>query len=122
MLTITLQKDVEKSLTAEAKRRDMTVDRLVNDWLKEYLWQEMHRKIDEEAVRFQAQHAELYKQYAGKCIAMREGVVLDVDEDLIVLHDRIRATYGDEPILMTPVNENPIQTYKIRSPRWGRAT
>lgn len=38
MLTITLQTDIEKSLKAEAKRRETTVDRLVNDWLKEYLW------------------------------------------------------------------------------------
>jgi len=115
MLTVTLQPDLERQLAVEAERSHQTVDGLINAWLKEQLWREWHRQIEEESVRYQQMHPQLYEQYAGKCIAMKDGVVLDVDDDLIRLHDRIRAKYGDVAILMTPVTENPVWEFQIIS-------
>lgn len=121
MTAITLRSNLLIQLSKEAERRQKSVEELVNDWLEDQLWLEWHRKIGEESKRFQEQHPRLLKQYEGQYIAMRDGVVLDHDPDLLALHTRIRTRYGDEPVLMTPVTAEPLQTFKIRSPRRLRA-
>ena len=51
-------------------------------------------------------------------VAWKPGTtVLDQDTDLLALHSRIRAKFGDEPILITPVTANPIQTIQVRGTR-----
>ncbi len=117
MTTIALRPELIGKLNKEAERRRTSLEELVNNWLEDQLWQEWHRKIAEESGRFQEKHGELFTQYAGQHIAMRDGVVLDQDSDLLALHRRIRARYGDEPILMALVTPKPIQTFKMRSPR-----
>jgi len=32
----------------------------------------------------------------------------------LALHGRIRAQYGDDPVLITPVTTEPVQTLKVR--------
>jgi hypothetical protein len=120
MTTIALHPQLAKQLNVEAKRQQTSVEALVNDWLEENLRERRVKKIQEESKRFQAKHAELYAQYAGQHIAMQEGVVLDHDADLLNLYDRVRARYGDEPVLITPVTAEPIQTFRVLSPRRQR--
>lgn len=117
MTTIALRPELIDKLNKEAERRRTSLEELVNNWLEDQLWQEWHRKIAEESQCFQEKHGELFAQYAGQHIAMRDGVVLDQDADLLALHRRIRAKHGDEPILMALVTPEPIQTFKMRSPR-----
>ena len=121
MTTVALRPELEEQLRPEAERRQTSIEELVNEWLTNQLWQEWHKRIDEESQRFQAKHAELRAQYAGEYIAMRDGTVLDHDADLSTLHQRIRAQYGDEPILMAPVTSQPSQSFKVLSPRRQRA-
>lgn len=120
MLTIELRPEVAEQLRQAAEQREVSIETLVNEWLENQIWEEWNRKISEEARRFRERHAELYEHYAGKYIAMQNGVVLDVDDDLLILHDRVRARYGDVPILMTPVNEEPIQTLRVWSNRYAQ--
>lgn len=120
MPTITLRTEVADQLQSEAERRRMSLEVLANDWLEDQLWQERRKEIYDEAKRFQIMHAELLAEYAGRYVAMRDGVVLDDDADLSVLHDRVRAQYGDEAILMTPVTPEPIQTIKVLGSRRKR--
>ena len=120
MATVALNPELEAQLRAEAKLRQVSMEELITSWLENQLWQEWRRKITEESERFQEKHSELLKQYNGEYVAMRDGVVLDHDADLPSLHRRIRAQYGDEPILMAPVSTQPIQSFKVRSPRRER--
>lgn len=117
MTTIALRPELEQQLKPEAERRQTSMDQLVNDWLENQLWQEWHRIIEEESARFREKHAELLSQYAGEYVAMRNGTVIDHDTDLPALHHRIRTHYGNEPILMAPVSLQPVQKFKMRSPR-----
>ena len=117
MTTIALRPELEQQLKPEAERRHTSIDQLANDWLENQLWQEWHQTIEAESVRFREKHAELLARYAGEYVAMREGIVIDHDPDLAALHLRIRTQYGNEPILMAPVSTEPVQKFKMRSPR-----
>ncbi len=117
MITVPLRSNLADQLQNEAARRHTSVEMLANDWLEEQLWEVKREKINEEAARFRAQHSELLAQYAGQYIAMRDGIVIDHDADLAALHNRVRARYGDEPILMTPVTSEPVQVIKILGAR-----
>lgn len=117
MDTVALRSDLAEQLRAEAERRRIDVERLVNDWLEDHLWEQRVKKIHEEAERYRAQHAQLRLQYADKIIAMHDGEVVDSGEDLPEVYRRIRERFGDEPVLITRVGLEAIETYTIRSPR-----
>jgi len=70
-----------------------------------------------EAERYYAQHTQLRAQYADKVIAMRDGEVVDSGDELLEVFQRVRERFGDEPILITRVGVEPVETYTIRSPR-----
>ena len=117
MISLELRSELVDELKSEAARRETTLDTLVSDWLKEQLWREKHKKIQVEAERFRAQHAELLTKYRGRCIAMQDGIVIDEDADLVALNARIRAKYGNAPILMTQVTADPIHTFRVMGAR-----
>ena len=97
--------------------QETSLETLVNDLLESYLWQLKREQIQMEAQRFHEQHADLLARYAGRYIAMRDGQVLDDDEDFHALHQRIRAQYGEQPILIAPVTDEPIQTLNVLGAR-----
>ncbi|MBI3914387.1 MAG: hypothetical protein HY327_09415 [Chloroflexi bacterium] len=113
MDTLALRPNLIDPLKNEAARRKTSVEALANDWLEEQLWEAKRKKINEEAERFRAQHAKLLEKHAGEYVAMRDGVVIDHDLDLLTLHQRVRNQYGDEPILMAPVTSSPVQSFKV---------
>jgi len=117
MTIVALRPNLVEQLKNEALRRQTSVETLANDWLEEQLWEARRRKINEEAGRFRARHAELLVQYAGKYVAMRDGIVIDHDSELVALHSRVRAQYGDEPILMAPVTSALIQVVRVLGAR-----
>lgn len=73
--------------------------------------------IARETEHFVEQHAELLEKYRDTYIAMKDGAVVDHDHDRLALYERVAATWGDTPVLITPVREQPIQGFVIRSPR-----
>jgi hypothetical protein len=117
MISVPLRDTLAHQLKNEAARRNTSIELLANDWLEEQLWDAKRKKIEDEAQRFRAQHSTLLAQYNGQHVAMRDSVVLDHDTDLVTLHDRIRAQYGEEPILIAPVNPEPIQIIKVLGAR-----
>lgn len=76
--------------------------------------------IAQETALFIAQHSQLLLQYRGEYIAMHKGKVVDHDRDRVALHQRVDETWGDTPILVTPVKEKPVQEFVFRSPRLER--
>lgn len=85
------------------------------DWKVQ--WEEQKRRINEEQRIYEAQHATLFKKYAGQHIAMYQGEVVDSDADGAELHRRIRLRYGNASVLVTPVLSTPRQTIRLRGPR-----
>ena len=116
-LTVDLHERIADQLKIEAERQTTSVNSLVNTWLEEHLWHIKREQIQAEAQRFQAQHSELLQKYVGDYIAMQNGVVLDYDESLPRLHNRIREQYGEATILMTQVTSEPVPTIQVRGTR-----
>ncbi|MBI4630717.1 MAG: hypothetical protein HY740_03195 [Chloroflexi bacterium] len=48
---------------------------------------------------------------------MLDGQVVDVGDDVVEVYHRVHKKFGDEAVLITKVDSEPIKTYKIRSPR-----
>jgi hypothetical protein len=119
--TIDLQEAIANQLQSEAARQQTSIDTLVNDLLETYLWELKREHIQAEAKRFREQHTKLLARYAGRYIAMQDGKVLDDDEDFHALHQRIRARYGEQPILIAPVTPDPVQTINILGTRQRQA-
>lgn len=81
-------------------------------------WDQRQRQaIARESRAYIQQHAALLAQYHGRYIAMMEGKVVDDDADEVALSRRVRARYGKQPVLITPVLREPIQSITVHSPR-----
>jgi hypothetical protein len=81
------------------------------------LWSEQEQKINQEQKQYEAQHSALLKHYSGEYIAMHQGAVVDHDDDRVVLRRRVRARFGDTPVLITPVLTEARQIIIVHSPR-----
>lgn len=122
MIKVAIQEELLEPIRRVAEQEKTSVESLVNDWLRRQLALVREQKIHEETARFRAKHAELRVKYLGQHIAMRNGEVVDHDSDARKLYLRVRKQYGDSPILIAPVGEQPIQTYQMRSPRLAGST
>lgn len=115
MATVTLRSDLAHTLEQEARRRGITLEKVVDEWLHEQ-WQETRkRRLAEQTQLFWAQHAELYAQYPDKYVAFHDGIVLDDDVNVRDLALRVQAEYGDTPMVIARVTASPNREFKVIS-------
>jgi len=74
-------------------------------------------KIDREQQAYKSQHRQILEKHAGNYIALHQGEIVDYDEDRVAISKRVRAKYGNEPVLITKVLEQEYQKVLLRSPR-----
>ena len=79
-------------------------------------WDKQVQQVDQEQRAYERQHKELLAQYRGRYVAMRHGKVIDHDIDRLALRRRIRKQYGNVPFFFTLVEDEPVQTFWMRSP------
>jgi len=120
------QQTVEK-LRRLAIRKKTGVSELLNQVVEKYLTEEVAsplnarqderlEQIAREQQAYETQHNELFRQYAGQYIAMRGGQMVDHDADRAALGKRVRARFGKETLLITPVLDQPCREFIVRSP------
>lgn len=80
-------------------------------------WDRQAEQIDREQRIYERRHGALLAQYGGRYIAMLGGKVIDHDTDRLVLRRRVRKQHGDKAIFFTLVEDDPVQTIWMRSPR-----
>ena len=120
MISVLIREELIEPIRRVAEQEKTSVEILVNHWLSRQLALAREQKIKEQSVRFRSKHTELRAQYPDEYVAMRNGQVLDHAPDARELYLRIKQRYGDEPILIAPVTEQPIQVFNMRSPRLVR--
>lgn len=74
--------------------------------------------LHKEMVAFEQLHPQLYPQYAHQFVAIYQGNLIDFDKDVTQLYARIEQKYPTETVLITPVNEEIVETISFRSPRF----
>ena len=111
MAGIEVPVDLYKPLEQLAQERGQSVTAIVEGLITSYLREQRHRYLLDEMERYRTQHASLTGKYTGKFVAMREGQVLDHDNDGGTLYKRVRRRYGDLPVLIVLVTEQPEQTF-----------
>ena len=120
MSTITLQPQLMEQLKQVASERAVRPKELLETAVRTYLRQLEREKIKAEAEAFRAMHAELVEKYLGQYVAIRNGKVVDHDEDFQSLHSRIRQRFGRRPVLLRRVEVEPERVWVFRSPRFER--
>ena len=117
MIQISLPEHTMEKLERAAQMRGTDVSELIDQIIEQYISNDKLSQINQEQSSFEAQHALLLEKYAGQYVAMYNGGVVDHDADRISLGKRVRARFGSEPVLITPVLGKKQQVIHVRSPR-----
>ncbi len=117
MQSITLSPELASILTVEAERSGKTLSALVKDWLRQQYQTLRREQLATQTKPFWANQASLYAQYPDQYVAFYNEQVLDHDDDLRQLALRVRARYGDLPMVIAQVTSVPVKGYQMRSPR-----
>lgn len=119
MSTITLNRTdliarLEQVATAEDTSTEELLDRAVIEFLEKIALQ----KLQDETHVYESLHPQLVQQYLGEYVAVHNGIVVDHDIDVRELHLRIRAKFGQMPILLRQVTETvQLPEIVVRSPK-----
>lgn len=121
-IQLLLPEYIVNKLQRAAKLKAMDIPRLLDEVVDRYLEEKVLSQIEKEQQSYEAQHDQLLEQYKGEYIAMQNGQVIDHDSDRVALSHRVRARYGNAPMLITPVLAQARQTIVVRSPRLREKT
>ena len=111
MSGIDVSNELIKPLEQLAAERGESVNGIVEKLIADYLREQRHHYLMEEMERFRLHHDEIRKQYEGSYIAMRDGQVLDHDKNGSRLYSRVRMQFGDTPVLIVEVTDQPDQLF-----------
>ena len=107
MPVITVEPELYRRVEEAAQEHRASIDEILAEALRLYLWEEERRKIEQESTAYRRQHAQITSQYLGEYIAMREGQIVDHDPDFATLRQRIRQQYRHTPVMITLVEAQP---------------
>ena len=114
---IPIDSDLVASLEEVAQQQGESVEDVVAGLVQQYLRQARREKIRQETEWYQKMHTELKKTYLGQQVAIHKRQVVDHDEDITALVQRVRQKYGRIPILITQVHDKPVPEFIIRRPQ-----
>jgi len=107
---------LKQRLEQHAERQKRHLSDALEDAVRMYLREQDRAKIRREQDAYEKMHADLVRTHFGKWVAIHEGALVDVDDELAPLHRRVRARYGDEAVLLTQVEREPIKTLRLQTP------
>ncbi len=117
MDTVVLQPQLMEQVVSIASRESKSPDELIENAVREYLRGLQKRKIRAEVRAYEAMHDELIKTHLGHYVALHRGELVDFDEDIQMLHRRVRLHYGHEVVLIRRVEASFQPELVFRSPR-----
>jgi hypothetical protein len=115
--TIALSPALQEQLEQVARRQDKSVNEVVKAAVETYLHAQHREAIAREMAAYERMHPDLIRSHRGKWVAIFDGKLIDSDDDVGRLHGRVRSAYASAPVLITPVEDTPITTLHLRSPR-----
>jgi len=76
--------------------------------------------LEQEEAAFIEMHAMLCQKYMGEYVAIHGTEMVDHDADLESLTLRMYERFGDQPVWIAPVHQQPVEEWRMRSPRLNR--
>jgi len=128
-LTLTLSDNISERVQklAEQRREDMiaVVERILDEALPESFddqaWidlAEPDAAADQEMQAYIELHPKLKEDFLGQYVAIYQGKMIDHDMDRRALYTRIVARHPNQFVWLSKVEEEPIETFVVRSPRF----
>jgi hypothetical protein len=114
MPVVTVEYELYRRVEEAAQENKATVDEILAEAVRSYLWEQDRRKIEKESETYRRQYGQLKDHYLGHYIAMLEGQVVDHDPDFTVLRQRIRQQYGHTPVMIILVEDQSIHPLSRR--------
>ncbi len=109
----TLIKRIEQLASDTHQPSEQLLEAAVQKYLDELEREAIHRATE----TFWEMHEELVKQYPREHVAMREGRVVDHDQNASLLEKRVREKFGVLPVLIAPVTSKPVRELRWRGGR-----
>jgi len=118
MYSIKLNDKTARALDWLAKKRNTDPETLAIEAIEERIQTETRRSLEREAAAFRDMHAQLLMEIPGEYAAIYQGELVDHDQDMLALLERIEARYPDEPVLIRQVLHETIEpVIHVYSPR-----
>jgi hypothetical protein len=128
-VTVTLSRNISERVRQLAKQRDKEIVAVVESILSQGLpgnldesgWIDLSEPDEVAEHEMQAYielHSMLKQNYFGKHVAIHGGRVVDYDDSFDALYDRIDQAYPNQFVWMSKVEDQPIDTFVVRSPRF----
>jgi hypothetical protein len=110
--------DLVEQLQQVATAEDTSTEELLDRAVIEFLEGVALRKLEDETATFERMHAQLVNRYLNEYVAIHNGAVVDHDTEVRHLYLRVRAKFGQMPILLRQVTEDvQLQELIVRSPK-----
>lgn len=105
MPTITIDPELFKRLPTS--RRGVHPEIVVDEAVRRYLWELDREQINKDTQAYRRQYPRLKELYGGEYIAMRDSQVVDHDPDFAALRQRVYQEYGNLPVMIPLVGDQP---------------
>lgn len=97
--------ELAERLQQVATEEGGSVEALLDRAVIEFLERVALVKLKDETIAFEQLHPQLVKEYFGQHVAIYQGALVDHDPDLTALRRRIRAKFGQTPVLQREVTQ-----------------
>lgn len=121
-ITLTVPEAIYDQATSIADATHQPLDKVFEEALEQvfspFPLHEKHQEMAQEVEAYKALHPQLVKSYLGKFVALFQGKLIDHDEDVVVLSQRINEKLPDEVVLIRRVEPEAERILNMRSPRF----
>lgn len=114
-MVLQISEDLAQEIEQEAKYRGVTIEKFLQTVVRRERTMAAREKIEREQQWWLRQPLDLRIKYQGQYVAIHNQEMVDHDVDENELHQRVRARYGNMPILIIPA-EGPLDLH-IYSPK-----
>lgn len=100
-----------------AAQEGRDAEEFITEAVRTHLAQYRQKRIIAETEAWYQLAPEVRSAYQNQYVAVLSGRIVDSDQDRNQLYFRVRERYGHQPVLIVEGGDQPMPTYKIRSPR-----
>lgn len=100
-----------------AAQEGRDAEEFVTEAVRVHLAQYRQKRILAETEAWYQLAPETRSAYHDQFVALLNGQIVDSDRDQSQLYFRVREHYGHQPVLIVEGGDQPMPTYRIRSPR-----